>query len=49
MLNSTVPSILNFASGYRGREIPRSISNLEVKPPIADNTAVFNCGKVGRC
>ena len=33
----------------RGRVIPSSIPNLEVKPPIADNTAGYVCGNVGQC
>ena len=34
--------------GYRERETPGSIPNPEAKPPIADNTASFRCGNVGR-
>ena len=35
--------------GYRERETPGSIPNPEAKPLIADNTASFRCGNVGRC
>ena len=35
--------------GYRERETPGSIPNPEAKPLIADNTADFICGNVGRC
>ena len=41
--------LLSFAGGYREEEIPSSISNLEVKLFIADNTAGSPCGNVGRC
>jgi hypothetical protein len=34
--------------GYREEVIPSSISNLEVKLPIADNTAGSPGGNVGR-
>ena len=34
--------------GYREKEIPSPISNLAVKILIADNTAAFSCGNVGR-
>ena len=34
---------------YRERETPGSIPNPEAKPFIADNTAPFRCGNVGRC
>ena len=34
--------------GYREEVIPSSISNLEVKLLIADNTAGSPCGNVGR-
>ena len=40
---------LSLSGGARGRVIPSSIPNLEVKPPIADNTAGYVCGNVGRC
>ena len=33
---------------YREEEIPSSISNLEVKLFIADDTAPFRCGKLGQ-
>ena len=39
----------SLSGGVRGRVIPSSIPNLEVKPPIADNTAGYACGNVGRC
>ena len=35
--------------GYRERETPGPIPNPEAKPLIADNTAPFRCGNVGRC
>ena len=35
--------------GYRERETPGPIPNPEAKPLIADNTASFRCGNVGRC
>ena len=35
--------------GYRERETPGPIPNPEAKPLIADNTAGFTCGNVGRC
>ncbi|CAA6806582.1 MAG: Unknown protein, partial [uncultured Sulfurovum sp.] len=35
--------------GPRGRVIPGSIPNPEVKPPIADNTYPVWIGNVGRC
>ncbi len=35
--------------GLRGRVIPGSIPNPEVKPPIADNTYPVWIGNVGRC
>ena len=35
--------------GPRGRVIPSSFPNLEVKPPIADNTYPVWIGNVGRC
>ena len=35
--------------GYRERETPGPIPNPEAKPLIADNTADFICGNVGRC
>ena len=35
--------------GPRGRVIPSSFPNLEVKPPIADNTYPVWVGNVGRC
>ena len=41
--------LLSFAGGYREEEIPSSISNLEVKLFIADNTAGSPCGNVGHC
>ena len=34
--------------GYREGETPGSIPNPEAKPLIADNTAPFRCGNVGR-
>ena len=34
--------------GYSKMEIPRSMSNLEVKHLSADNTAGSPCGNVGR-
>ena len=40
-------NILN-VGGYREEVIPSSISNLEVKLPIADNTAGSPGGNVGR-
>ena len=40
---------LSLSGGARGRVIPSSIPNLEVKPPIADNTAGYAGGNVGRC
>ena len=40
---------LNFAGGYREVEIPSPIPNLEVKHFIADNTAGYPGGNVGRC
>ena len=40
---------LNFAGGYREVEIPSPIPNLEVKHFIADNTARYPGGNVGRC
>ena len=46
---ATVYWLLSFAGGYREEEIPSSISNLEVKLFIADNTAGSPCGNVGRC
>ena len=39
--------VLN-VGGYREKEIPSPISNLAVKILIADNTAAFSCGNVGR-
>ena len=39
----------HIAGGYREVEIPSPIPNLEVKHFIADNTAGFTCGNVGRC
>ena len=44
---STLEEILN-VGGYREKEIPSPISNLAVKILIADNTAAFSCGNVGR-
>ena len=41
--------LISLCGGVRGRVIPSSIPNLEVKPPIADNTAGYVCGNVGRC
>ena len=42
--------VYSFLGGAaRGRVIPSSIPNLEVKPPIADNTAGYVCGNVGQC
>ena len=35
--------------GYREGETPGPIPNPEAKPLIADNTAGFTCGNVGRC
>ena len=35
--------------GYRVEETPGPISNPEAKLFIADNTAPFRCGNVGRC
>ena len=35
--------------GYREGETPGPIPNPEAKPLIADNTAPFRCGNVGRC
>ena len=35
--------------GYREGETPGPIPNPEAKPLIADNTADFICGNVGRC
>ena len=44
---STLINILD-VGGYRERVIPGSISNPEVKPLIADNTAGSPSGNVGR-
>ena len=43
--------MLNFdcLGGYREGETPGPIPNPEAKPLIADNTAGFTCGNVGRC
>lgn len=41
--------ITHIAGGNREVEIPSPIPNLEVKHFIADNTAGFPCGNVGRC
>ncbi len=41
--------ICDCLGGYRERETPGSIPNPEAKPLIADNTAPFRCGNVGRC
>ena len=41
--------LLDCLGGYRERETPGSIPNPEAKPLIADNTASFRCGNVGRC
>ena len=35
--------------GYRERETPGPMPNPEAKPLIADDTAPFGGGKVGRC
>ena len=40
---------LTCLGGYRERETPGPIPNPEAKPLIADNTAGFTCGNVGRC
>ena len=40
---------LTCLGGYRERETPGPIPNPEAKPLIADNTADFICGNVGRC
>ena len=40
---------LDCLGGYRERETPGPIPNPEAKPLIADNTAPFRCGNVGRC
>ena len=40
---------LTCLGGYRERETPGPIPNPEAKPLIADNTAPFRCGNVGRC
>ncbi len=37
------------SGGYRVGVTPGPISNPEAKPYIADNTADFICGNVGRC
>ena len=39
----------SLCGGVRERVTPGSISNPEVKPLIADNTAPHGCGNVGRC
>ena len=39
----------SLCGGARGRVTPSPIPNLEVKPPIADDTAPVWCGNVGRC
>ena len=39
----------SLCGGARGRVTPSSIPNLEVKPPIADDTIPVWYGKVGRC
>ena len=39
----------SYSGEYSKREIPRPISNLEVKPLSADDTAPCRCGKVGLC
>ncbi len=36
-----------FSGDFVGRVTPVPIPNTEVKPTGADDTAVFNCGKVG--
>ena len=36
-----------FSGDFVGRVTPVPIPNTEVKPAGADDTAVFNCGKVG--
>ena len=40
---------LSCPGAYREEETPSSISNLEAKLLIADDTAPFGGGKVGRC
>ncbi len=40
---------LNDSGGSREGETPCSISNQEAKTLIADNTAPYWCGNVGRC
>ena len=40
---------LTCLGGYREGETPGPIPNPEAKPLIADNTASFRCGNVGRC
>ena len=49
-LELTLHSWLKFdrLCGYREREMPSPIPNLEAKPLFADNTAGFTCGNVGR-
>ena len=37
----------HFSGDIVGRVTPVPIPNTEVKPAGADDTAVFNCGKVG--
>ena len=41
--------IFDCLGGYREGETPGPIPNPEAKPLIADNTAPFRCGNVGRC
>ena len=41
--------IFDCLGGYREGETPGPIPNPEAKPLIADNTAGFTCGNVGRC
>ena len=43
------PRAFFFECDFRDRAIPCSIPNQEVKSIIADNTAPFGCGNVGRC
>ena len=49
-LNTLTYNVFTFlSSGSRGRVTPSSFPNLEVKPPIADNTCPVWIGNVGRC
>src|SRR5690554_4726576 len=41
--------VTSFSGGHRGEVTPVPIPNTEVKGPIAEGTAWFACGRVGRC